>query len=510
MSLFVAISCDGESHAESVNADEMNRVTSFEGLVHLASSMSSQEFVPREPLPQALADLTYEEFCQIQFRHKKAVWWETPAPYWIETFHRGFVQQDCVSLFTIENSTAKQVPFSSENFDFGEKVQGLATLDVSGHAGIKIVGRFPGFGDVQEILTFLGSSYFRGRSGATAYGASARGLAVDISLPRDEEFPFFKAFWIVKPEATDEEVTLLALMDSPSVCGAYEFKLVPGSVETKISVKLSLHFRKIPEKIGIAPLTSMWIWGDGLQGPPGDKRPAVHDSDGLIIRTADDEWIWRTLARQSYPSVSKIYSGEIRGFGLLQRNRSFYHFDDHNAHYHKRPSVWIEPKQNWKNGSVELLELPGAHEGIDSIAAYWIPDERPQIGVPLTLEYDVLFFPGDHSEEKTTARATDFSIKRKNDDIDLTVRFSGVAVKDLKTVSIQESFVRGELVSKSAQKTDTGDWLVTLRFRATEAAPIELGVTLMDNESTVSERFMYLCPDKEPSFVYPEVYTRSE
>ena len=339
-------------------------------------------------------------------------------------------------MFTIDKSKAEQVPFSSKNFSFGEKVQGLASLDDSGHAGIKIVGRFPGFGDVQEILTFLGSSYFRGRSGATAYGASARGLAVDISLPRDEEFPFFKAFWVMKPEPTDQDVTLLALMDSPSICGAYEFKLVPGSIETKISVKLSLHFRKVPEKIGIAPLTSMWIWGDGLKGPAMDNRPAVHDSDGLLIRTADDKWIWRALARQSYPSVSKIYSGEISGFGLLQRNRSFYHFDDHNAQYHKRPSVWIEPKENWKNGCVELLELPGAHEGIDSIAAYWIPNERPQIDVPLTLEYDVLFFPGDHSQEKTIARATDFSIQRKNDAIDLTVRFSGDAGKDFVGIDV--------------------------------------------------------------------------
>ena len=254
----------------------------------------------------------------------------------------------------------------------------------------------------------------------------------------------------------------------------------------------------------------MWIWGDGLKGPAMDNRPAVHDSDGLLIRTADDKWIWRALARQSYPSVSKIYSGEISGFGLLQRNRSFYHFDDDNAQYHKRPSVWIEPKENWKNGCVELLELPGAHEGIDSIAAYWIPNERPQIDVPLTLEYDVLFFPGDHSQEKTIARATDFSIQRKNDAIDLTVRFSGDAGKDLEAVSIHESLVRGMLVSKTAKKTDTGDWLVTLRFRATENAPIELGLTLKDNECTVSEQFMYLCPDKEPSFVYPEVYTRSE
>lgn len=237
---------------------------------------------------------------------------------------------------------------------------------------------------------------------------------------REEEFPFFRGFWVVRPKQDERCVTVLALLDSPSVAGAYKFELTPGMHESQLQVESVLHFRRSPDKVALAPLTSMWIWGDGLDGPPKDARPAVHDSDGLLVQhrketvTPDDsgppssdgasseetsEWTWRAFARQSYPSVSRIAVDQLIGFGLMQRNRSFYHYDDHNARYDLRPSVWVTTDLPWSDGVIELLELPGAHEGVDNIAAYWVPDCRPTVGEPIKLNYTVSFFAGDYGRQ---------------------------------------------------------------------------------------------------------------
>ncbi|WP_442509339.1 glucan biosynthesis protein [Novipirellula sp. SH528] len=516
---------DGTTSAESsrlrVNpvqsqaANPGKQISSFAELKTLAAATAKAEFQPRAEPPAALSQMSYEQYRDISFRPEKAVWWKDGLPFWLETFHRGFVQRDRVSLYTTEKGVTREIPFSSNNFHYRTPIAEKVVRD-SGHAGIKIAGRFPGQSDGQEMLTFLGSSYFRGRSADTLYGTSARGLAIDVALNRDEEFPFFKSFWVQSPKTSDEELSILALMDSPSASGAYQFTLTPGTTETIVDVQCSLHFRSLPEKIGLAPLTSMWMWGDGLMGPPLDNRPAVHDSDGLLIQTEDEGWIWRAFARQSYPSVSQFRVDKLKGFGVLQRNRAFYHFDDHNAQYHKRPSVWVRPKRGWENGVVELLELPGAHEGIDNIAAYWIPDAKPTLDTPLELSYQVSFFPGDRSDQTEVARATYFDVQRQDGFIAMDIRFAGeaIATRKKKTVNVDVATIRGEVVSASANRTDTGDWIAHLLVRPTEDAPVELSVTLMDAKPGVkrklSERFVYLCPDGEPTFKYPQVYTRKE
>lgn len=493
------------------------QVASFADLDRLAADLAARPYQRPQPLLKALAELEYEQYREIQFKPEKGIWWNSESPFSLETFHRGFVQTDRVALFTIDDRQVTEIPFSPSNFDYRTPLEDVESLVDCGHAGVKVVGRFAGSNDAQEMLTFLGSSYFRARSGQTVYGTSARGLAVDIGLPRDEEFPAFKAFWIFKPEPGDSSLKALALLDSPSVSGAYQFELTPGNDETGVRVECSLHFREPPEKIGLAPLTSMWIWGDGLDGPPLDRRPAVHDSDGLLVETAADGWIWRAFARQDYPSVSTIAVDDLRGFGLLQRNRAFYHFDDHNAQYHKRPSVWVQPtcddsENAFSQGHIELLELPGAHEGVDNIAAYWVPNQKPKLDEPLRLSYDVRFFPGDLAHQDFVARATNLDVRRRKEVIVLKTRFSGEAIRDMAkgTITIDERLVRGIAVSKSLEPTDTGDWIATLVIKPSEQAPVEVSLRLMDENRYLSERFDYLCPPTEPTFMYPQVYTRKE
>jgi glucans biosynthesis protein len=76
-----------------------------------------------------------------------------------------------------------------------------------------------------------------------------------------------------------------------------------------------------------------------------------------------------------------------RGFGLLQRDRNFDHYQDDGVFYDKRPCLWVEPKSDWGPGSVQLVEIPTVDETFDNIVAFWNPAEKPQPGQELLFAY---------------------------------------------------------------------------------------------------------------------------
>ncbi|TWU60693.1 Glucans biosynthesis protein G precursor [Rubripirellula tenax] len=511
---FTFTSLAGAEDSEALVAvARYSQVETFDDLDQLAKQTASSDFVPRRAVPESLAAMVYDQYVKIQYKIENATWWGTDRPFWIETFHQGFVQRDRVWLFVREDDRNRLIPFSTDDFTYDLHGLDPKSIADAGHAGIKIAGRFPR-GAEEEFLTFLGSSYFRARSESNVYGASARGLAIDIATEGAEEFPFYRAIWIDEPTPDAKSVTVRALLDSPTVCGAYQFELMPGATTTSIDVRSSLHFRRVPKKLAIAPLTSMWIWGDGLRGPPKDARPSVHDSDGLLIRTgeaAHSDWTWRAIARPPYPSVTSFPTDRLLGFGLMQRNTSFFHFDDHNALYNKRPSVFVTPHGDWGAGRIELLELPGAHEGIDNLGAYWIPQLPPTTDAPLRLRYTVEFFGGDHGGQSNVARATSLELKRGAESIALTVRFAGEVIREIPAtayIDVAIATVRGAISEQKLTKTQTGDWLLKMVATPSEPAPMEIKATLRHRGQPVSETFSYLCPHDEPQFVYPDVYTR--
>ncbi|TWT87777.1 glucan biosynthesis protein [Neorhodopirellula pilleata] len=535
---------DGSLRAERTISKDKNgsaekNVRSFTDLQSFAERLAAQDYRREPPLAGELAKMEYEQYSKIHFKHEKAIWADGDHPFWLEFFHRGFVQQDRIDCYLIPNDPKPQtnpevteVTYSPDQFRFGDQAMPLTIPDSVGFAGIRIAGRFSPDGDPQELLTFIGSSYFRARTGQTVYGTSARGLAVDVGMNQDEEFPDFRKFWVVEPSSKDRDIRILALLDSPSLTGAYQFDFRPSETVSKMNVKASLYFRKSPSKLAIAPLTSMWIWGDGLEGPPLDLRPSVHDADGLLIH-ADDQWQWRSFARLPYPSVSSIRVDELQGFGLLQRDRIFLHYDDYNARYHDRPSVWVRPIKDFGKGRIELLEIPGAHEGIDNIGAYFVADEPTDIHQPLHLNYQTFFFrdeaelPVFESGPELTAKFDCLDVDRRSNDsgIRLEITFRCNVAEDgdqdedeVVATDPTESdearakiqTIRGEVKQQSVNRTESG-YQVDLTIVPTEAAPIELELTLLDSQSQpISETFRYLCPHEQPTFVYPSVYTRKE
>lgn len=487
-------------------------ITSFDDLKRWAEALSKSEYQPAPPLPKGIEDLSYDEYRMIAFEHNRAMWFNTPRPFWMEMFHRGFVHRDKVNLHLISDNRETPIPFNPKLFQYRGPLAGLELPEDTGYAGLRIVGTFPGRKNKQEMLTFLGASYFRALANGGVYGTSTRGLAVDIGAEGPEEFPVFRDYWIYEPQKGDKSLKLLALLDSPSVSGAYEFTFHPESAQTDIDVKATLYWRKKPQRIGVAPLTSMWMWGDGIAPPPKDSRPEVHDSDGLLIET-NDKWVYRALSRQSYPSLSRLDLKDVKGFGLLQRETRYERYQDDEAKYHLRPSVWIKPTTAFQNGHLELLELAGVHEGIDNIVAYWVP-ANIEVGKPLELAYRVSYFSGDLKEHSWLGRATETKIDRQKDNaIQFEVSFEGKALSELApdTPLVAEiATIRGRVVEHKVLDQPEGGRTVQILVQPEGDGPVEIQARLMDANRSVTETWSYLCALTPPSYKFPQVYTRIE
>lgn len=488
-------------------------IKNLDDLKRFAEALSKSEYQPAPALPKAIDHLSYDEYRMIAFRHEKALGFNTTKPFWLEMFHRGFVHRDKVDLHLISDNRESQIPFDTRLFQYRGPLAGIELPNDTGYAGLRVVGTFPGRKNKQEMLTFLGASYFRALVNSGVYGVSTRGLAVDIGTEGAEEFPVFRDFWIYEPQKGDTSLKLLALLDSPSVCGAYEFTFHPESDRTDIDVNATLYWRKKPQKVGVAPLTSMWMWGDGIAPPPKDSRPEVHDSDGLLIET-NDKWIYRALSRQSYPSVSRFDLQDVNGFGLLQRETRYDRYQDNEAKYHLRPSVWIKPRTTFQGGHVELFELPGVHEGIDNIVAYWVPANAGEPNAPFDLAYRVSYFSGDLPEHSWLGRVTETKIDRRNDNtIEFQVAFEGKALTEMAPDSplvADIATIRGRVLEQQILEAPEGGRTLRIRIQPEGNGPVEVQARLMDANRNVTETWSYLCALTPPSYKFPQVYTRTE
>ena len=164
---------------------------------------------------------------------------------------------------------------------------------------------------------------------------------------------------------------------------AYAFTVTPGARNT-VDVDARLFMRHGVSMLGIAPLTSMFL--SGKAGPwRDDFRPEVHDSDGLALLTGEGERIWRPLANPGSLQVSSFVDNNPRGFGLQQRERRFDRYQDAVAKYQTRPSLWVEPKGDWGEGEVRLVEIPTPSEYHDNIVAFWV--SRWPVAKGQALEY---------------------------------------------------------------------------------------------------------------------------
>ncbi|HKX41284.1 MAG TPA: glucan biosynthesis protein G [Burkholderiaceae bacterium] len=507
-------------------AQPVARAFGFDEVAERARALGAAAYQqPVIQLAPALRDLDYDAYRDIRFRADRAPWRAEKVPFELNYFVTGRLYREPVRINMLDaNGAVKRVEFDPTLFDFGRTSIDAAALRTLDFAGFRAHHGSNTSRATDELIVFLGASYFRAIGPGQSYGLSARGLAVDTAAAGGEEFPRFVEFWIERPKASTpagaSSLTVYGLLDSVRVAGAYKFVVTPGK-ETTVQVNARLFVREGAlrnSKFGIAPLSSMFQFGENQPSQGDDYRPEVHDSDGLSIQTASGEWLWRPLVNPKQLLVTSFDLTDPRGFGLMQRDRTAGHYEDPEALYERRPSVWIEPAGAWGAGRVELVLIPTPDETNDNIAAYWVPAQGPVPGKPFDIAYRLRWqggksadtVPPDRGWVVQSRRGRGY-VKQPDGDIQYVVDFDGPALRALGTQAQLEAVVEvganGELRERNVFRNRvSGTWRMTVRVRRADASkPIELRAHLQEavkqaSSRPLTETWTYIVPsDSEKS-----------
>lgn len=484
----------------AAGASAADELFDFDVLRFRAKALAFQPYEEKKAaVPEWLRKLSYDEYNDIQFDPRMSWWRAEELPFHLQFFHPGGLFTQPVRVNEVVNRVAKPIPFSPRFFDYRNRKPGRVPGDL-GFAGFRVLTELNQSGKWDELVSFLGASYFRALGKGQHYGISARGLAVNTAEPGPEEFPMFEEFWVERPALGAGTVTVYALLNSPSLAGAYRFVFTPGET-TIVRVRASIYCRKNPTVFGIAPLTSMYAHGENSGWSQEDFRPEVHDSDGLLINNGAGEWLWRPLTNPKGVRVAAFMDNAPKGFGLLQRDRQFEHYSDLEAYYHLRPSLWVEPVGNWGAGSVRLVELPTKDEFGDNIVAFWVPAKLPAVGEPIEFEYNlhwlsdmgrrppagqtvstrVASVPGRPELKRFVIEFTSSYLHAQPDDpaIEAVVNVSGGAKQEHQAVALKNRF--------------TGAWRVVFEIRPDPSgSPVELRCFLRKGQHVLTETWSYL------------------
>jgi len=488
----------------------------FNAVAVRAQSLAQRGYVaPSANIPDALKDLDYDEYRDIRFKPSASIWRPQKLPFELQLFHPGLYYNAPVKISLVTNGRSVPLAFKADYFDYGKNKIDRSQLTDLGYAGFRIHYPLNSPQYKDELLVFQGASYFRALGKGQRYGLSARGVAVDTAVASGEEFPSFTEFWIETPTAKSTTLTIYALLDSRRVTGAYKFVVKPGE-QTVMDVTARLFLREGVAKLGLAPLTSMFLHGSNQTRFDEDYRPEVHDSDGLLVANSNGEWIWRPLINPRRLITTSFGLINPRGFGLMQRRRDFAHYEDLEAHYHDRPSAWIEPRGDWGAGRVELVLIPTPDETNDNIVAFWVPNAPPAPGQALDFAYRLSWQKEDTVRPPVASvlqtRRGHGYVKTPDDTERLIVDFEAppepAAAKGkagrAKTVMPRVETITGsvwmddnaELIEKQTFRNDqTGGWRMSFRFRRKDDdKPIEMRAYLKRGNAQVSETWSYLYP----------------
>lgn len=481
----------------------------WDQLSHLAQVRSGEPWRESgDKLPEPLASIGYDQLRDIRWRTERSTWRDANLPFEAQFFHLGLYQTQPVRIHELmPDGQVRHLPYRADDFHFGANRFDTSAWGDLGHAGFRLHHALNNVAYKDELVVFLGASYFRALGAQQQYGLSARGLAIDTAGGNGEEFPRFTEFWIQRPAPDAKELTVYALLESPRITGAYRFDIRPG-FNTTMRVRLKLFAREGAAAIntlGIAPLTSMFLSGEN-QPLPGDFRPEVHDSDGLMVASGEGEWLWRPLQRPKSPTVSSFATTHPRGFGLMQRDRRFASYEDVEARYERRPSAWVTPQGHWGPGRVELVQLPTPDETHDNIVAYWVPAQSLRPGQPLELAYDIAW-QGDEQQRPPASWVTQsrrgygftkLAAAEQAAQPQFVLDFAGPAIDALppnaELRAVVSANANGRVLEAIAYPNPaTRSWRLSLRVaRNDPTQPVELRAFLQHQQHTVSETWTHL------------------
>jgi len=352
----------------------------------LAEKLAARPYAPGASVPKFFREINYDTYRNISFRPDKTLWRDPNLRFQLQFFHPGYLFSRMVHLNEFTGTHTQPIPFTPDFFDYHNlSVPLLSRLGLD-FAGFRILSPLNRPEAWDEVISFVGASYYRALGRHQDYGASARGLALNAGGPVPEEFPDFVEYWAGKPEPGANSVTVHALLDGPTVAGAYTFVITPGE-DTVIETHATLFFRQNAAVPGFIPVSSMFWFGENSPDRAGDFRPEVHDSDGLLIAPDATTRLWRPLRNPAAVSATDFATPAFAGFGLLQRDRAYTSYEDFVGRYERRSSVWTEPIGPWPPGHVRLVELPARGEYEDNVTVFWTPEDKIPTGRPFALAW---------------------------------------------------------------------------------------------------------------------------
>jgi glucans biosynthesis protein len=465
---------------------------------------------PPHPAPEIVQKINYEEWGKIRFRPDHALFADGPGRFPVTFFHLGLFFQKAVDMYAVENGQARKVVYDQSYFDMPADSVAHGLPQGAGFAGLRIQEARDGALDWRknDWVAFLGAAYFRAIGELHQYGLSARGIALDVAVAdRPEEFPDFTQFY-VDSQPSDDTLIVYALMEGPSIVGAYRFALKRGKGVT-MDIESSLFVRAAVSRFGIAPLTSMYWYSETKKQTAIDWRPEVHDSDGLSMWSGNGERLWRPLNNPPRIMVSAFTDTNPRGFGLCQRDRVFDHYLD-GVFYDRRPTLWVEPMpaadgSAWGKGWIQLCEIPTDDEIHDNVVAMWVPEQPPPAGAEVALNYRLHWLADEPYPSKLArcvatrlSRGGQPGLPRPAGVRKFVVEFLGAplatlpyGVKPDMVVTASRGSLEGYRHIEAVPDDVPGHWRAEFDLTVDGADPVEMRCFLQANGETLTETWMF-------------------
>ncbi|TAM09420.1 MAG: glucan biosynthesis protein D [Nevskiaceae bacterium] len=487
---------------------------SFDGLMAQAEALARAPYVPPSTAFKGILDqLDYQAYGKIHFNSDDALFAHGPGDFPVTFFHLGQFFQVPVHLYAVSSAgrkgaEAREILYSPAYFDMPADSPARKLPSDAGFAGFRF--QESRLGNQKEKpwrkndwVAFLGASYFRAIGALYQYGLSARGIAVNTAVAGvSEEFPNFTHFYIETPTGNNPTVTVCALLDGPSVTGAYRFTMTRNKA-VLMDIDAAVYLRRDVQRLGIAPLTSMYWFSETVKPTAIDWRPEVHDSDGLALWTGAGEHIWRPLDNPPSASAAAFMDENPHGFGLCQRDRNFDHYLD-GVYYDRRPTLWVEPLAGWGKGSVQLIELPTDDEINDNVVAMWVPESPAKAGSRYRMKYRLHWvadepFPSPLSRCQATriGRGGQPGKPRPDGVRKFVVEFSGGPLKTLPKGVFPEVVItatRGKLswiFTEPVPDGVAGHWRAFFDLAVDGKDPVDLRLYLKHDDRPLSETWLY-------------------
>lgn len=335
-------------------------------------------------VPAVLKALSREAYDAIHPAEGRALWADRNVGYVLEPLLRGSIFETPVSLFVIENGLVQPVAYDKTAF----VAPGLDLPDLEPDAafsGFRLRARFEGAEAVSSFALFQGASFFRLVAEGQDFGINARALALRPADSRGEEFPLFRALFVETP-APGQPVVVHALADSESATAAFKITLTPGRDVSTAAIEGTVFARADLDHIGLGGMQGNYLFGPLDRNRVDDLRAAAFSVEGLAIHNGYGEPIWRPVHNPEALQVSAFVDRGPKGFGLMQRARAYDDFEDDRRHWEQRPSLWLEPLDDWNEGAVTLLEIPSDSELNENVFAYWRPKAKLAKGVEMRFQ----------------------------------------------------------------------------------------------------------------------------